>query len=49
MGQKPITFIRQVLACISYPQLIETSDFPKDVKSHAKTILKACGGGSVGK
>ncbi|CAH2039111.1 unnamed protein product, partial [Iphiclides podalirius] len=48
MGQKPITFIRQVLACISYPDLIETVDFPEDVKQRAKDILGGCGGGSVG-
>lgn len=47
MGQKPITFIRQVLACISLPSLLDSSDFPVDVKSHAQTILAGCGG-SVG-
>ncbi|CAG4946220.1 unnamed protein product [Parnassius apollo] len=48
MGQKPITFIRQVLACVSYPELIEKYDFPSDVKQRAREILGACGGGSVG-
>ncbi|CAG4946235.1 unnamed protein product [Parnassius apollo] len=48
MGQKPITFIRQVVACVSYPELIEKYDFPSDVKQRAREILKACGGGSVG-
>ncbi|XP_013182511.1 PREDICTED: alanine aminotransferase 1 isoform X1 [Papilio xuthus] len=48
MGQTPITFIRQVIACVTYPDLIKNSDFPADVKQRAKDILKACGGGSVG-
>ncbi|XP_068618766.1 alanine aminotransferase 1 [Battus philenor] len=48
MGQKPITFIRQVLACVSNPHLIESSDVPADVKQRAKDMLKACGGGSMG-
>ncbi|XP_075978982.1 alanine aminotransferase 1-like [Anticarsia gemmatalis] len=48
MGQKPITFIRQVLACITCPSLIENGDFPSDVKQKAKDILQACGGNSVG-
>jgi|UniRef100_A0AC35G975 alanine transaminase len=48
MGQKPITFIRQVLACVSYPQLLQSNDMPSDVKEHAKAILGSCGGGSTG-
>ncbi|XP_049874227.1 alanine aminotransferase 1-like [Pectinophora gossypiella] len=48
MGQQPITFIRQVLACISMPELIKTSDFPADVKQRAQLILDSCGGKSVG-
>jgi len=48
MGQKPITFIRQVLALVSYPDLIEKSDFPEDVKKKAKGILNGCKGGSAG-
>lgn len=48
MGQQPITFFRQVLACVSCPSLIETSDFPEDVKARACDILKGCGGESVG-
>ncbi|KAK0425275.1 hypothetical protein QR680_009118 [Steinernema hermaphroditum] len=48
MGQAPITFIRQVLACVSYPALLESPDFPTDVKEHAKVILGGCGGHSVG-
>ncbi|KOB79179.1 Alanine aminotransferase [Operophtera brumata] len=48
MGQTPITFIRQVLACVSYPPLIDTAGFPEDVKQRAREILGACGGQSVG-
>ena len=51
MGQKPITFIRQVLACVSDPSLIERSsnEYPADVKERARQLLQATGVGcSVG-
>ncbi|KAL0822136.1 hypothetical protein ABMA28_004269 [Loxostege sticticalis] len=48
MGQKPITFIRQVLACVSHPELIEKSDYPEDVKHRAQEILNGMGGKSCG-
>ncbi|KAK9701600.1 Aminotransferase class I and II [Popillia japonica] len=48
MGQKPITYIRQVLALVSYPALLSDSRFPDDVKQKAQTILGGCRGGSVG-
>lgn len=48
MGQKPITFFRQVLALCSYPDLLEDNKFPDDAKSRARRILQACGGGSLG-
>ncbi|CAK9297647.1 unnamed protein product [Gordionus sp. m RMFG-2023] len=54
MGQKPITFFRQVLALLSYPQLITTDPekcvltFPSDVIAKAKRILNACSGHSLG-
>ncbi|XP_021957727.1 alanine aminotransferase 2-like isoform X2 [Folsomia candida] len=48
MGQKPITFIRQVLALISFPELIDTVNFPSDVKAKARSILGGCKGGSAG-
>ncbi|VDM57922.1 unnamed protein product [Angiostrongylus costaricensis] len=48
MGQKPITFIRQVLACVCNPLLTECGGFPSDVVEHAKTILRGCGGHSAG-
>ncbi|XP_001948711.2 alanine aminotransferase 1 isoform X1 [Acyrthosiphon pisum] len=48
MGQKPITFIRQVLALVSQPELLEDDRYPEDVKERARTILDGCRGGSVG-
>uniref|UniRef100_A0A2H1W0H2 alanine transaminase n=1 Tax=Spodoptera frugiperda TaxID=7108 RepID=A0A2H1W0H2_SPOFR len=48
MGQKPITFIRQVVACVSDPSLLECDLYPSDVKERAKGILAACAGQSVG-
>ncbi|XP_058480296.1 alanine aminotransferase 2-like [Solea solea] len=48
MGQKPLTFFRQVLALCSYPKLMEDSGFPVDVKQRAQRILSACGGHSIG-
>lgn len=48
MGQKPMTFIRQVLALIAMPELLNDPQFPEDVKSRARKILEGCRGGSVG-
>ncbi|CAH1968291.1 unnamed protein product [Acanthoscelides obtectus] len=48
MGQQPITFIRQVLALVTYPKLLSDPQFPEDAKERAKTILAGCRGGSVG-
>ena len=48
MGNRPITFIRQVLAIVTHPPLLESADFPEDAKSRAREILKGCKGGSVG-
>jgi len=39
MGQKPITFIRQVVAACAYPPLIEQNVFPSDVNERCKEIL----------
>ena len=47
-GQKPITFIRQVIALLSYPELLNTDTFSEDVKEHARRILDGCKGSSVG-
>jgi len=48
MGNKPITFIRQVMAIITHPPLLETDAFPEDAKARAREILGGCRGGSVG-
>ncbi|CAK1544806.1 unnamed protein product [Leptosia nina] len=48
LGQKPITFIRQVLALVSCPQLMNSPDLPADVKDRATEILQDCTQGSVG-
>ncbi|XP_035611069.2 alanine aminotransferase 2-like isoform X1 [Oncorhynchus keta] len=48
MGQKPITFFRQVIALCVYPDLLEDDKFPEDAKNRARRILQACGGGSLG-
>lgn len=47
-GQKPITYIRQVIAMLSYPELMESDRFPKDAKEQAQRILDGCKGKSVG-
>ncbi|KAJ0178033.1 hypothetical protein K1T71_005856 [Dendrolimus kikuchii] len=48
MGQKPITFFRQVLACVTLPELINQGAYPEDVKQRATEILASCGGRSIG-
>lgn len=48
MDQKPITFIRQVLACAADNRLLSSSDMPQDVKERTREILAYCDGRSVG-
>ncbi|XP_029420040.1 alanine aminotransferase 1 isoform X2 [Nannospalax galili] len=48
MGQRPITFFRQVLALCVHPNLLSSPDFPEDTKRRAERILQACGGQSLG-
>lgn len=48
MGQVPISFIRQVLALCTMPELLDDPRYNEDVKERARTILKGCRGGSVG-
>ncbi|MBN3285728.1 ALAT2 aminotransferase, partial [Polyodon spathula] len=48
MGQRPITFLRQVIALCTYPDLLNDNKFPEDAKERARRILQACGGGSIG-
>lgn len=48
MNQKPITFIRQVLACATNTSLLDSPDMPNDVKERVREILAFCGGQSIG-
>ncbi|NWI23123.1 ALAT2 aminotransferase, partial [Sula dactylatra] len=48
MGQKPITFLRQVTALCLYPELLTEPSIPEDAKDRARRLLAACGGQSAG-
>ncbi|XP_072169047.1 alanine aminotransferase 1-like [Diadema setosum] len=48
MGQKPLTFLRQVVALCTYPALLDDPQFPPDAKQRARRILDGCKGGSLG-
>ncbi|CAH2039109.1 unnamed protein product, partial [Iphiclides podalirius] len=48
LGQKPITFIRQVLALVACPELMSSPDIPEDVKRRVREILDDCTNRSVG-
>ncbi|XP_040265415.1 alanine aminotransferase 2 [Bufo bufo] len=48
MGQQPITFLRQVVALCTYPDLLDDARFPRDAKDRARRILESCGGQSLG-
>merc|ERR1711962_1877170 len=48
MGNLPVTFLRQVLAIVSYPELLNSKDLPEDAKDRARAILGGCKGGSAG-
>merc|ERR1712209_255356 len=48
MGNLPVTFLRQVLAIVSYPELLNSAEFPEDAKDRARAILGGCKGGSAG-
>ncbi|XP_026884088.2 alanine aminotransferase 2 [Electrophorus electricus] len=48
MGQQPITFLRQVVALCTFPELLDSPSFPKDAKWRARRILQSCGGQSIG-
>ncbi|GCB83067.1 hypothetical protein scyTo_0023719, partial [Scyliorhinus torazame] len=47
MGQKPITFIRQVLAICTFPNLLCDHTVPEDAKTRAQKLLDGCGGKSL--
>lgn len=50
LGQKPITFFRQVLALVNYPQLMDQPEaaslFPADVLERARTYMASIPGGT---
>ena len=48
MGNKPITLLRQVLALVTHPPLLESKEFPADAKTRARAILSGCKGSSIG-
>ncbi|XP_036400341.1 alanine aminotransferase 2 [Megalops cyprinoides] len=48
MGQQPITFLRQVVALCTCPELLDSPVFPEDAKVRARRILQGCGGHSIG-
>ncbi|KAJ8340142.1 hypothetical protein SKAU_G00347750 [Synaphobranchus kaupii] len=48
MGQQPITFLRQVVALCTWPELMDSPAFPEDAKLRAQRILQGCGGQSLG-
>ncbi|NXW52541.1 ALAT2 aminotransferase, partial [Nyctiprogne leucopyga] len=48
MGQRPITFLRQVTALCLYPELVTDSSIPEDAKERARRLLAACAGHSAG-
>ncbi|XP_060608554.1 alanine aminotransferase 2-like [Ruditapes philippinarum] len=48
-GQKPITFLRQVVAICTDPErLMNDPSYPADAKDRARRILDSCAGQSVG-
>jgi alanine transaminase len=48
LGQKPVTFIRQVLAACVCPSLMDAGILPTDVVVRAKEYLAGTGGSGVG-
>ncbi|KAM9493366.1 alanine aminotransferase 2 [Clarias gariepinus] len=48
MGQQPISFLRQVVALCTFPELMDSPSFPEDAKWRAQRILQGCGGQSIG-
>src|SRR5512135_3662381 len=51
LGQRPLTFVRQVLACCEYPALLDVpggAGLPEDVREAARHVLRESGGHGVG-
>ncbi|CAN8072068.1 unnamed protein product [Agarophyton chilense] len=42
VGQTPITFIRQSLAAVAYPSLLDTGHFSSDIVERARAFLGRC-------
>lgn len=51
MGQRPLTFVRQLLSACCDPSqlLLNDGPYPQDVVERAKLILQHCAGNSIGK
>ncbi|CAN7991601.1 unnamed protein product, partial [Ixodes hexagonus] len=47
-GQRPLTYVRQLIAACALPQLMEESQLPSDVVSRARLTLDHCTGNTVG-
>ncbi|CAF3320841.1 unnamed protein product [Rotaria socialis] len=47
-NQVPVTYIRQFLAGCTYPPLMDSPDFPSDIKQKVERLLSVCGGKSLG-
>lgn len=47
-GQQPISFLRQVVALATYPELLESPILPEDAKERARRVLGGCKGHSIG-
>ncbi|XP_062591773.1 alanine aminotransferase 1-like [Saccostrea cucullata] len=48
-GQRPLTFLRQVVAlCTDPDHLMRNPEYPDDAKERARRILNDCGGNSIG-
>ena len=50
MGQRPLTFVRQLLSACTNPTqlLVDGGPYPRDVVERAKLILQHCAGSSIG-
>ncbi|XP_073231571.1 alanine aminotransferase 2-like [Porites lutea] len=47
-GQSPVSFMRQFLACLLCPSLLEEPSYPQDIKEKARRILEATEQFSIG-
>ena len=48
MGQKPLTFVRQLLSCCIDTSHLSSDRYPSDVRERAHSILSETGGYSLG-